>query len=262
MKISFYLAKIVLLEMINSKWAYLLVGMVIFPIFFAYWNEDKLEVVIFSVVNLDLPSFNRELCLAYVFDDFFALYWLVVVFIFIPKLSFNRLINSFTISNLLYLKLSPVSPFQIKLYRTSIVFGTALFYSGISLVLAIIYCFVHNIPARGPLISIFGLFTHIIFSGGLLLIFQLPLNAELPDRRRWLYFFILFPVVVYIFCNQLIDNVNGFLPFTTPFVLRTKGFAVLKSLNLATFLGILFIFVHCIPERNVKGVNSPTKVSQ
>ncbi len=233
-------------KVLRYKWPYLIMATLLVVLLSAKWDpaDERLHVLGFIDLTKVIPYVDREEAFAYLFDDFFAPYWMAVVALFLPKWILGEVLHSFTVSNRLYLKMSPANDRDLAIYRVVLILFGALLYCLIPLVGALIFCTVKQFSIRGPIISIIGLLAHILWIGGFMLVFSMSHTSELSERKRLMYFFIFMPILFYIFGNKVADLFDGFFPMTGPYLFRTEGFKIVKPFCLALAMGILSLSWH------------------
>jgi hypothetical protein len=182
------------------------------------WNG---AVVTFFGFPLELYGNSREDSLVALLKEFSSWAWIIVaIFYLLPKL-LQRLSESLSINNVLWLRFAPCLPYEIAIARVFLVVIWAFTVGVLGTVWALICAYFHNIPPSDLLVNVEGIASHILLAGGLVLAVNFDSPMEVLERNQIAFLALISPLILTLFylgIDKLLDEkYMKFFPYTIPF---------------------------------------------
>lgn len=240
------------IELISLPIMLCLAGILIFT---TLVGDDR-EAITFLGLNMKSFSYgysgnfeNKNIALISYIDDWFSTAWLIIAFFYLFPRLLAPLGNSFSISQLLWLRFTRCLPHEISTARALwvIIFATWLGFLGICWALPI--ALFHHISPKQLLLDIGGLVSHVLLSGGIITV--LNFNLKISDEQRRLISATalitpLFLLLIYSILgqNSLLGDYAKFLPYTFPFTREFQDRGL--HFGISAVVGIFLLAFHIL----------------
>jgi len=235
-------------EMINTKGVILLFILQISSVFIIQYDGEN---VLLHTIIIHSDT-NKKEALEFVFYEYFSLSWIFLSTLYLlPKLLLP-LTNSFSINQMLWLRLTPCSPIEIAITRVLWVISWAIWLSisGIITMLLIIYH--HKIFLNNLFLDIGGLISYIILTGGIVITWT-NFNYKIDSLKKTLITIaslcstIIFGYIYYTFPNIIFRKI---LPIALPF---SSYFLPDRSIHFCAtaLIGCFLLIIHIIDKSNI-----------
>jgi hypothetical protein len=208
---------------------------------------DGHSVTFFSVpLSLAGFSFDREKALLKFLIEIFDWAWLPLMFLIFSKL-LQPLNESFTVSQLLWLRLTPCLPYEIALVRALLVMLYALalaILGGLWVTIAVLF---HHISAAMLLVQVFGLVAYTLLAGGIVVAIDFGSTLTYSDRQLIPVLALLLPILLYPIQFQLSQLAHAapllrLLPYAAP--VSGNSQQTILHFAMAAALGIVLLLIH------------------
>ena len=230
-------------EMISTRGVILIFLLQIISVFIIQYDGENVFLLNTIVVN---SGINKKEALEFVYYEYFSLSWILFSTLYLlPKLLLP-LSNSFSVNQLLWLRLTPCSPIEIATTRVLWVISWAIWlsFSGIIWLLLIIYH--HRIFLDNIFLDITGLASYIIFTGSIVITCTNFYNVYSFNKTLIslgsLCSNIIFCYIYYAFPNIIFKK---FLPIALPF---SKYFLPDRNVHfiMAALIGSFLLIIHML----------------
>ncbi len=219
----------------------LLVGIIIATVPCS-WYQGQL-----TFFDIPLTSYQgaRETVYIRFLHELFSWAWIYVAFDILSRLLIP-LGDSFSVSQLLWLRLTPCFPWEIATARAIwvIVYGFWLGFLGLILVFAT--SLYHHISPANVLLDILGLVSYIIFAGGMIAVLDFDLAFDYVSKRVIAFVALFFPSLLGLIklgiANLLDSQYARFFPYAYPFAEITSE--NLYHFGMTGILGLVFLGLH------------------
>ncbi|MBN3928021.1 hypothetical protein [Nostoc sp. NMS4] len=207
------------------------------------WNGTS---VTFLSIPLSVYSFDKETALNGFLLELFEWSWIPFVFaIFISLL--KPLEESFSVSQILWLRLTPCQPYEVALSRVFLVIGYGIWLGGLSSLWVIIIAFFHKIYPTTLFIEIFGLISYVILCGGTIVAFDFKPSFSYSERPLVPVIALLLPLILYAIYSGLNQVIKGnylisFFPFAVP--ISINSIQNISHFGMAALIGTSMLAFH------------------
>jgi hypothetical protein len=230
---------------INQHRYFLLVYLlgVSFSLFPVSWNGTE---VTFFGFPLELYGNTREDSLLALLKEFCSWAWIFTgIFYLLPNL-LQRLSESLSINNILWLRFAPCSPSEVATSRALWVMIWAFAAGVLGMVWSLICAYFHQVSFEELLINVVGLVSHIILAGGLVLVLDLGSSTGTLERNQVSFLALISPMILILFywgINKVLDErYMKFFPYAVPF---SSGLTdVLRHFGATALIGFCLLCTH------------------
>lgn len=242
----------------NLKWILLLYILGISLSTFAVnWDEGS---VTFFGFPLELYGSSRETSLITLLNELSSWAWLIIALVYLLPNLLQRLSESLSINNTLWLRLVPCSPYEVAMARVVFVLIFATFIGVFGIAWASICAFYHQISIVSLMINIEGLVSHILLASGLILAFDVGFSNTL-ERNFNSFLALISPlplILIYLSLNGLLEQgYMKFFPFVIPF---NSGLSYLSShFSVTALVGMSLLVLHIISNLKYSQIENITK---
>jgi hypothetical protein len=210
----------------NSKGLYFgTILLIVCSTFLVSWNETSQCT---QFIGLSYYCGTKEQSLLKVFDEFFSYYWIIIVLLYLLPQLLVYLMDSFSVSQILWIRLTLSSPSEVAISRVVWVISTALFFGVLGLSWSLITGFYHHISWEylGKInLNVLGLVCHVLIAGSIVILTDLItiLSGSNLSKNNSLKNFVptmalilpwLLAVIFLLFRNS---NLAKFIPYSVPF---------------------------------------------
>lgn len=222
--------------------------------FFTSLEADKSIIYFFSLPILDTMA-DRNFAFQVVFFDFFTVIWTIICLGFVPVKILAPVVQSYTVSNLLWLKLGPTNRYDLTLYRVMLVIIPACVFGIVSVLWALLFSTVHQIPFSEIIYPVYSLLAFILFTGSISLCMSGKPTTLIEVRYAYIFVILVIPVLLFLLKSKIIYKLNGRYPFVFPYRADKLGFETLPGTITAIVIGVILILI-------ITGVNYIRIISQ
>lgn len=234
-----------LINLVNSsKW--LAIIMLLTCIFTFFYSWDGTELFFLDIPLEGYKPFGNQ-ALIICLNEFFSWTWIILSFYILLKLMFP-LGDSFLVSELLWLRLTPCKPAEIAASRAIWILSYAILLGILGGIWSILTAFVHQISPNPLFINVLGLVSHVILSGGIIVILDFGLTFDFYVRKMIAVIALFIPWILK-FISMAIDKVAilriiKFFPYTIPFQPPLSD--NIYHFGTAAIIGIVFLGIHIL----------------
>jgi hypothetical protein len=213
------------------------------------WNETDNSLHIFglSLSNYALGQ-SKVVVLRYHFYDTLSWMWLLLMFTWGLRAFLFPLSNSHTVSQSLWLRLSPITSTELYLSRMLIVIGAGGFIFVLMLVLALAYHWIHQVALSFLMLPVIGMGGHFILAGALILTFRMKATTLLSVRNIVVLLFLLLPCMLYFLFHNYAQSLYGWFPYSAPLILKEEEMNAFRPFLTSGILGLLLLFLNLFLE--------------
>ena len=230
----------------------LLVGGIIIATLPFSWDGEQL-----TFFNIPLEGYQgtRETVYINLLHELFSWAWIYIAFYVFFRLLLP-LGESFSVSQLLWLRLTPCFPWEIAAARAIWVIAYGVWLGFLGLIWVLVTSLYHHIYSANLLLDVLGLVSYIIFAGGMIAVLDFDLVFDYVSKRVI--------AVVALFLPCLLDllkiGIGGlldsqyirFFPYTHPFAMLTSE--NLYHFGVAGILGLFFLAFHILSKLKYSSV--------
>ena len=230
----------------------LLVGGIIIATLPFSWDGEQL-----TFFNIPLEGYQgaRETVYINFIHELFSWAWIYIALDVLLRLLLP-LGDSFSVSQLLWLRLTPCFPWEIAAARAIWVIAYGVWLGFLGLIWVLVTSFYHHIYSANLLLDVLGLFSYIIFAGGMIAFLDFDLVFDYFSKRVIAVVASFLPFFLYLlkisigglFHSQYIR----FFPYTHPFALLNSE--NLYHFGIAGILGLLFLGFHILSKLKYSSV--------
>jgi len=212
------------------------------------WDQHSSSVAFFGF-PLKLYGHSREESLSALLNEFFSWAWIIVALFYLSKL-LKRLSESFSVNEMLWLRLVSCSPYEVAVARACWIAGSALALVTLGTLWVLICSVFHHIGFNELIVNIEGVVSHVFLSGGIVVALNSVTEIGESEQNSISVISLLAPLLltpIYLGINKLADtNYMIFFPYTIPFNrgLQNTGF----HFGVAALIGISFLCLHAISK--------------
>ena len=230
----------------------LLVGGIIIATLPFSWDGEQI-----TFFNIPLEGYQgtRETVYINLLHELFSWAWIYIAFYVFFRLLLP-LGDSFSVSQLLWLRLTPCFPWEIAAARAIWVIAYGVWLGFLGLIWVLVTSLYHHIYSANLLLDVLGLVSYIIFAGGMIAVLDFDLVFDYVSKRVI--------AVVALFLPCLLDllkiGIGGlldsqyirFFPYTHPFAMLTSE--NLYHFGVAGILGLFFLAFHILSKLKYSSV--------
>lgn len=217
-----------------ALWLFLVWGIV--STLMISWNDER-GLVEFGSLQLESTlGKNREASLQRVFYDFFTFGWLpFVLFIFSRVLIPVNM--SYSVSQVLWLRLSHTSNITLVSARIIQVFAATTLVSFVGLVWIFFYSILHGVEASLLKHAVFSVTGYVLLAGGIVILLAGRPNLQTEKRFAFVVLAAALPLLLYLIGKHLGVRFNGFFPYAVPLEAKAANLDTIKAYFTASALG-------------------------
>ena len=255
LKIVFILAKPYIIQTITSYCLFIvLFSGILISTFPVSWNGENLT---FFQIPLEVYGGSREQALISILHEFFSWSWIFLAFYVLFKLLLP-LGDSFLVSQLLWLRLTPCLPWQVATARVLWVISYAFLCGFLGCIWVLITVYFHQVSPIYPLLDVFGFICHVIFSAGIITCLDWGLQFDYFLKRIIAFIALIIPILlqlIYLIIEQILDpKYTKFFPYAVPFASPSKeNFYHFGILGL---IGVLLLVIHIASKAKYSSVQN------
>jgi hypothetical protein len=210
------------------------------------WDYARSSVTFFGF-PLELYGHSRQESLLTLLNEFFSWAWIIIAILYLPRL-LRQLSESFSVKEMLWLRLVPCSPYEVAVARACWVGSWAFLLGALGTVWALICSLFHQIPSSELFVNIEGLVGHVLLSGGIVVGLNSVIAVGESDQNSISVIALLTPLIltpIYLGINRVsVTNYMKFFPYAIPF---NKGLQnTLLHFGIAALIGVLFLCLHTV----------------
>lgn len=238
----------------SYHWLILLGGGIIIATLPFGWYQEQL-----TFFNIPLEGYQgaRETVYINLLHELFSWAWIGIAFYVFSGLLLP-LGDSFSVSHLLWLRLTPCSPWEIAAARAIRVIAYAVWLGALALIWVLVTSLYHHIYPANLLLDVLGLVSYIIFAGGMIALLDFDLAFDYFSKMVIAVVALFFPSLldlVKLGIDNLIDaQYARFFPFTHPFARVTSE--NLYHFGVAGLLGLFFLGFHIFSKLKYRTVKN------
>lgn len=229
----------------------LVVGIIIATWLFS-WDGEQL-----TFFNMPLEGYQgaRETVYINLLHEFFSWAWICIAFCVLLRLLIP-LGDSFSASQLLWLRLTYCSPWEIAAARAIWVIAYGVWLGFLGLIWVLVTSLYHHILSANLLLDVLGLVSYIIFAGGMIAILDFDLAFDYVSKRVIVFVALFLPCLLDLLkigIGGLLDSQYiKFFPYTHPFAMLTSE--NLYHFGVAGILGLFFLAFHILSKLKYSSV--------
>jgi hypothetical protein len=229
----------------------LVVGIIIATLPFS-WDGEQL-----TFFNIPLEGYHgtRETVYINFLHEFFSWAWIYIAFYVLRRLLIP-LGDSFSVSQLLWLRLTPCFPWEIAAARAIWVIAYGVWLGFLGLIWVLVTSLYHHIYSANLLLDVLGLVSYIIFAGGMIAVLDFDLVFDSVSKRVIAVVALFLPCLLYLLkigIGGLLDSQYiRFFPYTHPFAMLTSE--NLYHFGVAGILGLFFLAFHILSKLKYSSV--------
>lgn len=223
---------------IKSKMIWFLIFWAVVTVLGTSWDENY-EMVRFLSIKVGNVGDTRVFALQDIFVQLFQLTWLIVLFFYNPMYVLIPISQSYTVSNTLWLRLSPVSHVCIEIMRSLIIFGIALFFYFAGIIWAMSFSIFHGVGIRLLIQPATSLLGFMFMTGGLMMWVSPGIRANTEIRYAVSIIVSAIPLILFIFRHSLSNILGLLLPYAYPYSSANLSSATLKASISAALFGVI-----------------------
>ncbi|MDF0552489.1 hypothetical protein [Kamptonema sp. UHCC 0994] len=226
-------------------------GIIIVTQFYG-WDKESL-----TIFNIPLEGYHgsRETVYKNLLHEWFSWAWIYITFYVLLRLLLP-LGDSFSVSQLLWLRLTPCSPWEIAAARAIWVIAYGVWLGFLGLIWVLVTSLYHHIYPANVLLDVLGLVSYIIFVGGMIAVLDFDPECDYFSKRVIVFFALFLPSLL----DLLKIGIGGlfhsqyirFFPYTHPFAMLTSE--NLYHFGVAGILGLFFLSFHILSKLKYSSV--------
>jgi hypothetical protein len=236
----------------NARWllALWLVGVGILTSL-VWWNEQARSVVFLGVLQEDyLPGQPREVVLLSLLQEFFSWAWALACFVYLLPAVLLPLARSYSISQVLWLRLTPCTARDLAAARLGHVVLATLFLGALTLSWAVVCAWYHAVAVTPFLVLALGVVAHLWLAGGLVVL-TAPLARSETGRALYACAALLLPLLSCAMMEAGRHSFGAFWrrwwPYAGPFVASLEP--PLRHFTCCAGLGLLLLLISVLVSR-------------
>ena len=218
------------------------------------WDQEKL-----TVFNIPLEGYygSRETVYISLLHELFSWAWIYIAFDVLFRLLLP-LGDSFSVSQLLWLRLTPCSPVDIAVARGIWVIAYGVLLGVLGLIWMLITSLYYHVFSTNLLLDALGLVSYIIFAGGMIAVLDFDLEFDYLSKKVIAVVALFFPSLLGLVKLGIANLIHGeyakFFPYTHPFAMLTSE--NLYHFGVAGILGLCFLGFHIFSKLKYQAVES------
>lgn len=212
------------------------------------WDQHSSNVTFFGF-PLELYGHSREESLSALLNEFFSWAWIIVALFYLSKL-LKRLSESFSVNEMLWLRLIPCSPYEVAVARACWVIGSALALGTLGAIWVLTCSVFHQVGFDGLFVNVEGLVSHVLLSGGIVVALNLVIEIGESEQNSISVISLLTPMIltpIYLGINKLADtNYTLFFPYTIPFNRGLQN--TIFHFGVTALIGTFLLCLHAVAK--------------
>lgn len=209
------------------------------------WDSSETSVTFFGVL-LKLYGQNRDDSLVRFLNQIFSWGWVVAIFLLFSPI--KKLSETFSVNEMLWLRLLPCSPYEVAIARALWIIGYAFFLGILGTAWAIICASFHQVSIRELLINVEGLVSHVLLSGGIVVALSLVIPIRKSEQNLISVIAMMLPLVLtliyYGISGLQVQGVMKYFPYSSPFNPGLKN--TFFHFGTATLIGVVLLGSHIV----------------
>ena len=216
------------------------------------WDGEQL-----TLFNIPFEGYQgtRETVYINLLHELFSWAWIYIAVYVLLRLLLP-LGDSFSVSQLLWLRLTPCSPWEIAAARAIWVIAYGVWLGFLGLIWVLVTSLYHHIYPTNVLLDVLGLVSYIIFAGGTIAVLDFGLVFDYFSKRVIAVVALFLPLVLDLLkigIGGLIDSqYMRFFPYTHPFAMLSSE--NLYHFGIAGILGLFFLSFHILSKLKYSSV--------
>jgi len=216
------------------------------------WYQEQL-----TFFNIPLEGYQgaRETVYINLLHELFSWAWICIAFYVFSGLLLP-LGDSFSVSQLLWLRLTPCFPWEIAAARAIWVIAYGVWLGFFGLIWVLVTSLYHHILSANLLLDVLGLVSYIIFAGGMIAVLDFDLAFDHVSKRVIVFVALFFPSLLDLVKLGIDNSIDAhyarFFPFTHPFARVTSE--NLYHFGVAGILGLFFLAFHILSKLKYSSV--------
>jgi hypothetical protein len=216
------------------------------------WYQEQL-----TFFNIPLEGYQgaRETVYINLLHELFSWAWICIAFYVFSGLLLP-LGDSFSVSQLLWLRLTPCFPWEIAAARAIWVIAYGVWLGFFGLIWVLVTSLYHHILSANLLLDVLGLVSYIIFAGGMIAVLDFDLAFDHVSKRVIVFVALFFPSLLDLVKLGIDNSIDAhyarFFPFTHPFARVTSE--NLYHFGVAGILGLFFLAFHIFSKLKYSSV--------
>ena len=218
------------------------------------WDGEQL-----TLFNIPFEGYQgtRETVYINLLHELFSWAWIYIAFYYVLRRLLIPLGDSFSVSQLLWLRLTPCFPWEIAAARAIWVIAYGVWLGFLGLIWVLVTSLYHHIYPANVLLDVLGLVSYIIFAGGMIAVLvDFDLEFDYVSKRVIVFFSLFLPSLL----DLLKIGIGGlfhsqyirFFPYTHPFAMLTSE--NLYHFGVAGILGLFFLGFHILSKLKYSSV--------
>ncbi|MFM9948613.1 MAG: hypothetical protein ACKV1O_11800 [Saprospiraceae bacterium] len=222
--------------------------------FFTSLDERQYAITFFSLPIFDVQS-DKNSAFQYVFFDYFEIIWGVICLGFVPFKILVPVVQSYTVSNSLWLRLAPTNTYILALYRAMLVLIPTIVFGVVALLWEFLFSIVHGLSFSLIGYPVCSMLAFMLFTGSLSICMAGKPTTMIEIRYAFIFIAFIIPIVLGSLKSKFIYTLNGIYPLVFPYDADELGFETLPGTITAIVIGIAIIIL-------ILGINYFRIVSQ
>lgn len=212
------------------------------------WDQHSSSVTFFGF-PLTVYEHSREKSLSALLNELFSWAWILVALFYLSNL-LKRLSESFSVNEMLWLRLVSCSPCEVAVARALWIAGSALAIGTLGTLWVLICSVFHHIGLNKLIVNVEGLVSHVLLSGGIVVALNSVAKIGESEQNSISVISLITPLLltpIYIGINNLAHTKYMiFFPYTIPFNrgLQSTGF----HFGVAALIGTSFLCLYAISK--------------
>ena len=225
---------------------YIFFGLILLSTFPVKWDITQNSVTFFGI-PFELYGQSREYSLVTLVNEWFSWAWIIIAIFSLSKL-LKKLSESFSVKEMLWLRLLPCSPYEVSLAKALWIIAYAVFLGMFGTIWAIICASYHHVSINELLINVEGLVSHVLLSGGIVLALNLVIPIGESEQNSISAIALIFPLIlmpIYLGINRLADeNILKYFPYSFPFNTALEN--TVFHFGIAILIGVILLGLHTL----------------
>ncbi|MBD1886509.1 hypothetical protein [Microcoleus vaginatus] len=230
----------------------LLVGGIIIATLPFSWDGEQL-----TFFNIPLEGYQgaRETVYINFLHELFSWAWIYIAVDVLIRLLLP-LGDSFSVSQLLWLRLTPCFPWEIAAARAIWVIAYGVWLGFFGVIWVLVTSLYHHILSANLLLDVLGLVSYILLAGGMIAVLDFDLAFDHVSKRVIVFVALFFPSLLDLVKLGIDNSIDAhyarFFPFTHPFARVTSE--NLYHFAVAGILGLFFLAFHILSKLKYSSV--------
>ncbi len=209
------------------------------------WNGQN---VTFLGIPQQLYGSVQEKALQLILQEFFSYWWIfTAIFYLVPHL-LSPLGDNFLVSQSLWLRLTPCTPFELAFSKILRVIFCAIWVGFLGIIWALISSLFHDLDTLKLLLDVLGITSYIFLTGGIVVALDFGLMIGDSGRTSILIIALFSPIFLFLSSlatNRLINNkFVAFFPYSAPFTRLSPE--TMSHFLMAAVIGVILLGLHSL----------------